>query len=88
MFQIYALYNKERNKIYIGYSSDLIERLKRHNKELPTKKNSYTSLNSGKWDLIYKEDCQIKKQAMQREKQLKSARGREFIWSIIEKRNK
>ncbi|WP_245989035.1 GIY-YIG nuclease family protein [Pelobium manganitolerans] len=35
------------------------------------------------WELVYKEIFADKKGAMVREKQLKTAKGREFIWSLI-----
>jgi len=30
-FVVYALYSKDHNKIYIGYSSDFINRFQSHN---------------------------------------------------------
>ena len=88
MVIVYALYNQTRNKIYIGQSSKLNIRIKRHNKELVTKKNSYTSLNDGKWIVVYKEEHITRIEAIKREKQLKSAKGREFIWKIIKNKYK
>ena len=79
MYQVYALYSPTYDKIYIGYSSNLEERLKSHN-YLATK--GYT-LRYRPWELIHTEECNTKKQAMAREKQLKSAKGREFVWGII-----
>ena len=35
------------------------------------------------WQLIYKEVYEFKLDAMKREKELKTAKGRNFIWSII-----
>ena len=79
MYKVYALYSPTYNKIYIGYSSNLEERLLSHN-ELATK--GYT-VRFRPWIVIYTEDYKTKKEAMLREKQLKSANGREFIWDII-----
>ena len=79
MFTVYALYSSTFNKIYIGYTSNLEERLLSHN-ELATK--GYT-VRFRPWVLIYTEDYKTKKDAMSREKQLKSAKGRDFIWDII-----
>jgi len=80
MFQVYVLYSLSFNKIYIGYTSNLEQRLKSHN-ELSTK--GYT-VRYRPWEAIYSEEFETKREAMQREKQLKSAKGREFIWQIIE----
>jgi len=79
MFLVYALYSEKYQKIYIGYTSDIEERLLSHN-ELGTK--GYT-LRYRPWRLIYTESFLSKLDAMKREKQLKSAKGREFIWNFI-----
>lgn len=81
MFSVYALYNKKNNKIYIGQTENLEERLKLHNGKLF--RGSYTARFDGEWDLIYKEDAVDRKQALVREKQLKSFKGREFIKRYI-----
>ena len=83
MFFAYAIHNKIRDKIYIGHTSDLEMRINRHNKLLPTKLKSYTSKNNGFWRLIHKEEFFTRREAMKREKELKSSRGRQFIKSLI-----
>ena len=83
MFCTYALYNEARDKIYIGHTADLDIRLKRHNKQLPTNSKSFTSKNDGEWILVHKEEFASRQEAMIREKQLKSAKGREFIRNKI-----
>ena len=77
MFYVYAIYNVKHQKIYVGQTGDLEERLRAHNDK--TFKNSYTASFDGSWELIYKEDCKDRQSALKREKQLKSYRGREFI---------
>ena len=79
MFTVYVLYSEKHNKIYIGYTSNIEQRLLSHN-ELGTK--GYT-LRYRPWKLIYTESFLLKLDAMKREKQLKSAKGREFIWNLI-----
>ena len=81
MYIVYVLENSHSKKIYIGYTADLEKRLKRHNGELPTKKSSYTTKNksNGIWIVIYKESFLLRSEAMKREKELKSSRGRAFI---------
>lgn len=83
MFSVYAIYNN--GKIYIGYTSDLCTRLKRHNGILKNKSTSYTNKNKGIWKLIYKEEFKTRQEAVRREKELKSFRGREFVRSLIKK---
>lgn len=81
MYTVYALYNSEHNKIYIGQTADLKERLHLHKQA--TFKKSYTSRFSGKWVVIYSEQASDRAAALLREKQLKSFRGREFVKTHI-----
>jgi len=75
MFFVYVLYSKTFDKIYIGFTSDLLGRLLSHNK---LAKKGYT-VRYRPWAILYTEQYQTKAEAITREKQLKSAKGREFI---------
>jgi len=77
VYCVYAIYNKENKKIYIGQTENLEERLKLHNNKVF--KNSYTSRFSGEWTLIYREFFQTRQEVLRREKQLKSFKGRKFV---------
>ncbi len=79
MFTVYVLYSKKYNKIYIGYTSDINNRMLSHN-SLATK--GYT-IKYRPWEIIHTEVFDSKAEALKREKQLKSAKGREFAWSLI-----
>ena len=79
MYYVYAIYSKSFNKIYVGYTSDLEARLTSHN-YLATK--GFT-IKYRPWVLIYSEEFNLKSDAIKREKELKTAQGREFIWNII-----
>jgi putative endonuclease len=74
-FHVYVLHSGQYDKIYIGYTSDLESRLNSRN-ELATK--GWT-VKFRPWSLVHTETFETKAEAMGREKQLKSARGREFI---------
>lgn len=80
MYTIYAIYNKNHNKIYIGQTTDLSRRLNEHNEHLM---KGYTSHYDGIWCIIYKEYAKNRIEALEREKQLKSYRGREFVKKYI-----
>ncbi len=82
MFIAYVIMN-ENDKISIGQTSDLGKRMKRHNGLLESKKNSFTSKNKGIWKVVYSEVFNFRKEAVNREKQLKSFRGREFLKTVI-----
>ena len=79
MFTVYVLYSEKFNKIYVGYTSNMEQRLLSHN-ELEIK--GYT-LKYRPWKVIYTEVFSEKPEAMKREKQLKTAKGREFIWNLV-----
>jgi len=68
-------------KIYVGYTSNLEQRMNSHN-VLATK--GWT-IKYRPWRLIHYEEYSSKKDAMLREKELKSHKGRDFIRNVIEK---
>jgi putative endonuclease len=82
MFIVYVLYSQKYKKIYIGYTSNLKQRMLSHN-ELATK--GYT-VKYRPWIIVLTENFDTKKEALNREKALKSGKGREYIWKEIENR--
>jgi putative endonuclease len=83
MYYAYVIKSQFSGKIYIGQTSNLGKRLQRHNKIINNKKTSYTYKDKGPWVLIYKEVFLSRKDAIEREKQLKTAQGRKFIKEYI-----
>jgi putative endonuclease len=79
MFTVYVLYSKSFNKIYIGYTSDLEQRLISHNHP----RNKGWTRKFAPWILIYSETFDLKSDAMKREKQLKNFQGRKFVWEQV-----
>jgi putative endonuclease len=85
MFYVYVIKN-EKDVIYIGQTSNLENRLRRHNGVIKNDLKAFTHKNkSGDWKLVYTEELKTRAEAMLREKQLKSSRGREFIRSLLKK---
>ena len=82
MFTVYALYSPAYAKIYIGYTSDLDARMLSHNK---LGKKGWT-IKFRPWEIVHTEECVTKAEAMKREKHLMTAKGRKFIWELIEKK--
>jgi putative endonuclease len=74
-FVVYILYSEEHNKIYTGYTSDLVSRFHSHN-GLSSK--GWTK-RYRPWKVVYCEFYKAKQEAMLREKYLKSGSGREWI---------
>ena len=72
MFTVYVLYSSNHDKIYVGFTSSLEERLRSHN-ELASK--GWT-IRYRPWVVIHTEVFSEKSEATRREKALKSSRGR------------
>ena len=66
--------------MYIGMTSNLEQRLERHNK-----RQNKTTKPYAPFKLIYTEEVETRIMARQREKYLKSGIGREFLKKIINK---
>ncbi|MGQ8337135.1 GIY-YIG nuclease family protein [Sunxiuqinia sp. A32] len=75
MYTTYVLHSRKHNKIYVGFSSDVENRLNSHNDS----RNSGWTKRYQPWELIYQENFESKGDAIKRERELKSSRGRAFI---------
>ena len=83
MFTVYAITSESSGKIYIGQTMDIELRLKQHNDTEYKHLGRYTKQNKGPWKLMYTEVFSARTEALRRERQLKSFRGREFIKNHI-----
>ncbi len=81
VFTVYVLCSAVYNKIYIGFTSDLQVRFLFHNQ---ISKKGWTK-RYRPWIIYYSEEFRSKTEAMRREKELKTASGRDFIWKEIRK---
>jgi len=77
MYFIYILENT-KCKLYIGFTTDLRERFKRHNNGEVKSTKPYRP-----WKLIFYEAYISKKDAMRREEYLKTAKGRTTIKTML-----
>ncbi len=75
MFTTYVLYSSKVQKKYTGHTNDLDRRIKEHNLGLL----GISTKNKGPWVLIYSEQFNTRSEAILREKELKTGKGREFI---------
>ena len=81
MYTVYVLKSLKFDKIYIGFTSDIDSRLAAHNHP----KNKGWTRRFMPWELAYYETFSTKKEAMNREKQLKSGQGRDFINNLLQR---
>jgi putative endonuclease len=79
MYTVYVLYSERFSKIYVGFTSNLEQRIISHN-ELG--KKGWT-IKFRPWIVVHFEQFDLKSDAMKREKELKTATVRSFIWSKI-----
>ena len=74
-YYVYVIENNHDLSWYIGFTVNFRERLQEHN----SGKSPYTSRKEGNWKIIYAECYLSKKDALSREKFLKSGSGRRFL---------
>ena len=74
---VYAISSIERNYIYVGLTSNLEERIIRHNSGYERTSKPYAP-----FQLIYTEECSNRLEARQREKYWKSGIGKERLRAI------
>jgi len=78
MYNVYVLRSKKDNCFYTGFTSDLNKRLEEHNNQ-----DQISTMNRVPFQLIYYEWCLSKKDAIAREKYLKSGMGKKYIRNRI-----
>ena len=77
LYTVYAIKSIQRNYIYVGMTSNLLERLHRHNSGYERTTKPYAP-----YILLYEEKCADRLIARHREKYLKSGVGKEFLRSL------
>jgi putative endonuclease len=78
MYTVYILFSKRLNRYYVGYTNDLVRRLSEHNRQ----KGKYTDKGIP-WEIVYTEEHDDKKDAMDRENFIKKQKSRQFIIQLI-----
>ena len=81
-FIVYIIYSSLKNKFYIGFTSNLEERIIRHNQ----KSKGFTG-NASDLKIVYTESYTTKSEAISREKQIKSWKSRIKIQELISNKN-
>jgi putative endonuclease len=83
MFYTYILQSSKSGRYYIGHTSNMEERLDRHNSGKVT-----ATKNKGPWVVVYFEMHETKTMANSRELYIKSMKSRAFIEKLISTFNK
>ena len=79
LYTVYILFSPSHDKIYIGYTSNLLVRFKSHNEF-----GKDWTAKFRPWVVIFCEYYENKKETMHREKQLKGGQGRSWIRKKIQ----
>lgn len=74
MYYVYALKSKKYNRIYIGFSKQIKKRLHKHKQG-----NVYSTKRMGELELVFYEAMISKKDALRREKYLKTTKGKRAL---------
>lgn len=74
MYYVYVIESIKKGNLYIGFTNDLRQRLKKHNQGLNKSTKPYIP-----WNLIYYEACLHKKDAERREHYFKTNQGRRLL---------
>ena len=74
MFFVYILYSEKYKRTYTGQTENINKRLSQHNTGKNKSTKSYVP-----WKIIHLEKYATRKEALEREKYLKSSAGRRFI---------
>ncbi len=77
-FFVYILFNETKNRFYIGFTSDMEQRIMRHNQ----KSKGFTGYVND-WKIVYTEKYNSKEEAYTREQQIKSWKSRIKIQKLI-----
>ena len=77
-YYTYVLKSAIGGHIYIGSTANILVRLSNHNAGL-----SSSTVRYKPWRILFTEEYKTRAEAMKREKQLKTSRGRGYIRSII-----
>ena len=80
MHLTYILFSKSLNKYYIGSTSDIQERIRKHN----SNHKGFTG-KTNDWELVYTEKFDSIQKARFREKQIKNWKSRIMIEKLINK---
>ena len=77
MYNIYALFYEDLNRIYVGMTENLQRRINDHKRG-----KTRSTKNRGKFSVMIIEECQTREDARKREKYWKSGCGKEILKNI------
>jgi len=79
LFHVYVLRSRVTGRHYTGSTADLADRIRRHNAGL-----SKATRHGVPWELVHTESFATRAEAMRRERQLKTGRGRQELAMLLD----
>ena len=79
MYHTYILFSEFADKYYIGQTSNIQERLQKHN----SKNKGFTN-QADDWVIVYRKSFDTRAEALSHEKQIKKWKSRKMIRNLIE----
>lgn len=78
MYFVYIIKSEKLNRYYIGFTEDIVDRLRHHNSGATKSTKPGTP-----WKVVYQEEAIDKKSAWLRERQIKSYKGGEAFQKLV-----
>ena len=78
MFYVYIIRSLKDGSYYIGSTSNLGKRIKRHNRG-----HSISTKNKKPFTLVYKKEYKIRSEAVREERRIKSQKSKIYIENLI-----
>ncbi len=73
-YYVYVLRSLSYNRNYVGFTKNIVKRLQQHNSGKTISTKPYLP-----WKILFFEEFETKEEAINREKFLKTGKGREYI---------
>ena len=70
MYYVYIIQSSKTGQYYIGSTEDIDKRLNEHNRNIMR-----STKHRGPWEIIYREECENRTHALEREHRIKSFKG-------------
>lgn len=78
MYYVYVLQSKQDDNLYIGFTSDLKQRIKEHESG-----KNFSTKSRRPFRLVFYEALLTKEEALERERFYKTGRGHEVLYKIL-----
>ena len=80
MFYVYVLYSISNDSYYVGETSDIEDRLFRHNNS-----GSKSTKKAKDWRVVYTECFETRSESVRREREIKAKKSRKYLEYLIGK---